>query len=455
MRLGSASIPLFCLLGSACFSEADPVPADGSGSSGTESTSIGVSETTVGDSQSTTASTTVDLDTTASVTMTTGEPQSCESDQDCDDGARPFCSPVLQECVSCSGMPQPHEACESANPAFPACSEGACVECTAGVTTLCTGNTPVCDEATNTCARCTDHAQCGEAACNLFTGACVDGPTVTVGPAGADYTTLGGAVSAVTASGGGTIVVAQGIYDEAITINEGTVVAFLANDGDRPEWQRTSGVAAPQLRVTSGATVLVDGFDLRLNTAFVQPAVRADNGSLWLDRTIIAQNAGVPLSAESTMNVVVRNGFIAGTVDIAAVSVTSASVRFEYTTVGGGLGDSRAVVCDPGSNVTVSDSILVTRGGLPEVSCVTLSATHTVSNTALPMPGEGNVTVGATVTAWFTGYNTGDFHLTPGAGVPIFMGIAEWNEGDPRVDIDGQPRSGVDGLAEHAGADHP
>jgi hypothetical protein len=411
--------------------------------------------TTEGPMTSTSPDTTVTEGDTET-TETTGEPMSCDSDDECTDEARPFCSPVLQECVSCSGMPQPHEACEGANPAFPACSAGVCVECTAAVNTLCTGNVPVCDEASNTCVRCTEHAQCGEAACNLFNGSCVAGSTVTVGPAGtADYTTLGGAVTAVTVGGGGTIVVAQGIYNETVTINDGAVVAFLADDGDRPEWQRTSGAAAPQLRVTGGATVLLDGFALQFNTAPGQPAVRADSGALWLDRTIIAQNPGVALSAETTMNVVVRNGFLASAVDTAAVSVTNASVRLEYTTVGAGTGDSRAVVCDAGSAVTVSDSILITRGGLPEVSCASLSATYTASNTALPMPGEGNTTVDATVPAWFQGYNTGDFHLTPGAGVPIFMGIARWNDGDPRVDIDGQPRSGVDGTAEHAGADRP
>jgi hypothetical protein len=35
----------------------------------------------------------------------------------------------------------------------------------------------------------------------------------------------------------------------------------------------------------------------------------------------------------------------------------------------------------------------------------------------------------------------------------MFVDIAEWNDGDPVIDIDGELRSGVDGTLEHAGAD--
>jgi hypothetical protein len=180
----------------------------------------------------------------------------------------------------------------------------------------------------------------------------------------------------------------------------------------------------------------------------------ADGAALWVDRGIIAQNSGTALSATGSAEVVLRNCFIGGANDVPALSATISSVTVQYTTVGAGAVTATAVECDDGSQVVVSDSVILSQGNGPEVVCMPLTATRSASNTAFPA-GMDNVEVGVTMAAaWFTSYNTGDFHLTPG-GQGIFMGIAEWNDGDPSVDIDDAPRAGMDPTPEHAGADLP
>jgi hypothetical protein len=405
--------------------------------------------TTVGDSM-----TTVDLDTTATEGMETstgtGPPQPCMNDAECMDEARPFCSPVLQECVNCAELPDPVAECTSMNPALPVCDDGVCVQCTAEMAGTCSGATPVCDDATNSCIACTEHAQCGESACNWFNGSCVAGPVVSVGE-GDD---LAGAVDGL--GGGGTIHLGEGNYDDAVTVGGGVVVAFLAEAGVTPVWQRSGGVGAPQLRVTGGATVLMDGIELRNNPSAVDPALRVDGAMLWVDRATIAQNSGVAVSAEVSAELVLRNCFVGGSTDLAALNVADSSVTIQYTTVGAGLGDTTAIACNGASDVTVSDSIILSRGAGPAITCAGLTADHTAANTMIA--GTANADVGATMTTWFTAYNTGDFHLSA-AGQAIFADIAEWNAGDPlddpAIDIDGDPRSGVDNTPEHAGADLP
>lgn len=439
----------------------DP-PVDEEGGSSTTSitsTTLGVDSTTFG-MDSTTAqlpeTTTVEPDGTASEattdeSTTTGPPPACDEPDGTFGEACPETSPfcVAGECVPCS-TDDALTMCSQA-PELVCDPSGACVVCSEEDTEACQGETPVCDPETHACVPCTAHAQCGPSACNLFTGACVGGQVVTVG-IGQQQPNL---ISAVTALGGGegTIIVYEGIYNETVTIGGGAIVAFLANPGDSPEWQRTVGPGAPQLRVTAASTVFLDGIELRNNTSSADPALRVDGASLWVDRTVIAQNQGVPVSAENAATLIIRNSFLGGTVDLPVLNTElTSTVDIRYSTLGAGLGDATAVLCDGGSLVTASDSIILSRGNGPEVVCAMLAADHSASNSMLP--GSANVEVGATMTTWFAGYNTGDFHLSA-SGETMFMDIAQWNNGDPAVDIDGASRSGIRGVSEHAGADLP
>jgi hypothetical protein len=436
-----------------------PVDEDGSSTTSMMGTTLGVDDTTLGVDDTTTQppeTTTVELDTTASEattdeSTTTGPPPACDEPDgtfggDCPDTS-PFC--VSGECVPCS-TDNALTVCTRA-PELVCDPSGECVMCSEEETAACEGETPTCDPETHTCVPCTEHSQCGPSACNLFTGECVPGQVVTVG-VGQQHSNL---ISAVTAlgAGGGTIIVYDGIYNETLTIGGGAIVAFLANQGDSPNWQRTLGPGAPHLRVTAASTVFLDGIELRSNSSSVDPALRVDGASLWVDRSVIAENQGVAVSAENAATLVLRNSFLGGTIDLPVLNTElTSTVDIRYSTLGAGLGDSTAVLCDGGSLVTVSDSIIISRGDGPEVVCAALAADHTASNSMLP--GSANVEVGAAMTMWFAAYNTGDFHLSA-SGEAMFMDIAQWNDGDPSVDIDGMLRSGIRGMSEHAGADLP
>lgn len=398
----------------------------------------------------------IDVDTTATddgtdTSTTTGPPVDCmEADGElgavCPENV-PFC--VDGTCVGCTN-PLAGGCAETGAPGGDVCDDsGACVVCNENDATACSDGTPACDPMTNLCVPCTEHTQCGMSACNLFDGTCVAGPVVTVGVGQPDL------ASAVTGlgGGGGTIIVVQDTYDETVIVNGGATIAFLAELGQTPVWQRTLNAGAPQLRVTGGSTVLIDGIDLRSNDSAVDPALRVDGAGsrLWVDRSAIVQNVGQAVSAESSATVVLRNCFVGGAVDLAAINVAASNLDLQYSTVGAGTADALAIGCAGASTVTVSDSIVISRGDGPEVVCAPLVATRSASNTAFPN-GMDNQEVGGTMTGWFAGYNTGDFHLTM-EGQGVFEGIARWNDDDASVDIDGQDRSGVEGTPEHAGAD--
>ncbi len=406
-------------------------------------------------SSSTTMTTTIDLDTTETQgntvsTATTGPAPLCDEPDGtfggmCT-GTTPFC--IGGECMPCS-MKEPLATCAE-DPELVCDPSGACVVCSVEDASACGGATPVCDAETNLCIPCTEHAQCGEAACNLFTGACVEGMVVTVG-VGQMETTITAAMAAITPGGGGTIIVHSGTYNEDVTVMGGPIVAFLANPGDRPTWQRTMGTNAPQLRVSAGSTAFVDGIDLRSNPAPGDPALRVDAASLWVDRAIIAQNSSVAVLADTSAELVVRNCFIAGVNDLPALNaLTGSTVTIEHTTLGAAFGTATAISCDGTSSVSVTDSILLSRGA-SEIDCGMLTLDRSAANSV--RPGD-NIAVGATMTTWFTNYNNGDFHLS-GSGTNLFMDVAEWNLGDATVDIDRMARTQVEGTPEHAGADLP
>lgn len=380
---------------------------------------------------------------------TTG-PMPCMGNEDCLDAAAPFCEPVSGECVGCEGTDDPDGACAGLDPGLPLCVGGACVQCTAENPAACTGETPVCDEATSTCVACTEHGECGEAACNLFTGACLPGDAVVhVGGATPDFATIDAAVSSFDAMTEGTIVVhAGGSYDESITVDGGRVLAFLAAEGSVPQWIESDGMAnTPQLTVTD-ATVLMDGLRLSGNQSAMVPGVRIDGGRAWLDRSRVVGNTGGGIVAENAAELVLRNCFVGGNVpDVDVVTLDAASLDLIYTTVGGGAvaeQRTRALVCQGAAAANVRNSILVSFDPMPAVECT--GATLTDSATEADV---GNLT-----SMWFMGYSAGDFSLSA-AGAAVFADIAQWTTGDPPTDINGDPRPMLDGTPDFAGADVP
>ena len=421
--------------GASCHFVGEP---DESSSSGSDSSESGTTQGTTGGTEGMTS--------TGSTTATTDGP--CAVDEDCSDATAPLCNPA-GECVSCDEMPEPNAACAGLDPAAPICDAGACVQCTTEDASACGGTTPVCDDATNACVGCSEHEQCGDAACNLFTGACLPGDAVVhVGP-GQMFATIGEAVGSFGVGTEGTIVVHQADYNEAVTVDGGRVVAVVANEGDLPLWGLLAG-GAPQLVVDDG-TVLIDGLRLSNNGSSMHPGVRLDAGAAWLDRSLIVGNAGGGILAQAGAELVLRNCFVGGGVDSTVLNSQGAVVDVFYSTLGANLGASTAITCNAASTVTVRNSLIVSRDAGPEVVCTGLTASNTAAEAMLD--GMGNVALGDMSTTWFQDYNGGDFHLTM---PPITVATtARWEDGDPPIDIDGDARPQLDGAPDVAGADVP
>ncbi|MCX4239629.1 right-handed parallel beta-helix repeat-containing protein [Paraliomyxa miuraensis] len=422
--------------GPSCHFVGEPETVDSSSSSGGSSS---------GDATQGTTSETDGMTSTGSTTTTTDGP--CIVDEDCSDVAAPLCDPA-GECVSCEQMSDPNAACAGLDPTTPVCEAGVCVQCTMEDATACEGMTPVCDDATNACVGCSAHEQCGEAACNLFTGACLPGSAIVhVGP-GQTFTSIGAAVGSFVAGAEGTIIVHQGTYDEPVTVGGGRVLGLLASNGDLPLWALIGG-GAPQLTVNEG-TVLIDGLRLSNNGSSMHPGMLLVGGQAWLDDARVVGNAGGGITAQGG-ELVLRNCFVGAGVDSNVLNSQSAVVDVLYSTLGANLGASTAITCNAASTVTVRNSLVVSRDAGPEVVCPGASASHTAAEALLD--GTDNLALGDMSTTWFQDYNGGDFHLTM---PPISVAnAARWEDGDPPADIDNQARPQIDGAPDVAGADVP
>jgi hypothetical protein len=379
----------------------------------------------------------------------------CQSDEECTDPDAPFCG-TTGECGTCDAAKDPDGACAGVDPGLPLCVGGACVQCTAAAPEACTGKTPVCDGTTNTCVPCDAHDQCGEAACNLFTGACLpddDAAVVHVGGATPDFDDLTAAVASFAAGDEGTILVHEPMasYDESVTVDGGRVLAFLAAaDAAAPPGWILSGGGAPQLAVTMGSTVLIDG--LRMSGNANDVVLSLDGGRVWLDRTRIVQNSGGGIVAQNAAELVLRNCFVggngAGLAGSFGIDVVDSDVRVLYTTVARNDEATIDSIRCMGSTVDVRNSIVVGRDA-NSIECPGI----VISNSALDETVGTNPNVGAADPTWFVDA-TSDFHLTA-AGAMVFADVALWNTGDPPTDIDGDPRPAVDVTSDHAGADVP
>lgn len=381
-------------------------------------------------------------ETSDEMTGTTGD-SPCLSDEDCPEMA-PIC---LSDgvCVRCDT--QADDFCGTIDPARPICDQGACVECIAGDNEACRSEGWVCSAASRQCVPCTEHAQCGEAACDLAEGRCFpEGAVAHVGP-GWDVLSIGDAINAIDLGASGTIILHEDDYYESVVLAGERKVALLAADGESPTWDN-SGI--PQLLVF-GSTVFIDGLRLAGNTSTV--ALQVDGGSAWVDRTQIVQNA-IGVDARNNATLVLRNcmvGFVSGN-SFSAVEIFGSSATIISSTL---IGDNLAgydLYCDARSSVTVRNSIVVNYDDLP-IPCPWADISYSVVNE--PFPGMGNEAVGSvSLENFFANPFSGDYHLA-GNGVTDFADIARWQTGDPATDLDGDPRPDINGSLDYAGADVP
>lgn len=117
------------------------------------------------------------------------------------------------------------------------------------------------------------------------------------------------------------------------------------------------------------------------------------------------------------------------------------------------LGEHAAISCQgaalvPGSRVR--NSLLVNFGGAHAVQCASPAYEFNALDDATGFVN--NTSVGDAELQWFVNPFFGDLHLANIAPVAI-AAAASWSEGDPLVDVDGDPRPQLDGSPDFAGAD--
>jgi len=379
----------------------------------------------------------------------TMEPMECMDPADCSDARAPFCNPE-GVCVGCNALMDGDGACAEINPENPLCVGGECVACTESVPDACEGIAPVCDDPSHTCVACSDHAQCGDAGCNYFTGACLPASEIVhVGGPVPDFATLTGAIASFADGDEGTIIVHEGgAYSEAVTVGGGRVLAILANDDELPTWIFTGG-DSPQLTIADG-TVLLEGIQMSSNSSSMTPAILVDGGQAWVDRGRIVANLGGGILAQASAELVLRNTFVGGDVnDQVALQLDDASAELVYSTLGSGFGTAVPLVCIAASVVEIRNSLLISRGAEDEVQCGPAVITDSAAEMDL---GRSNTALGNMDVLWFDDFSTGDFHLDTASPMAIAT-AAQWREGDPLIDIDGDPRPAIDGMPDAAGAD--
>lgn len=447
MNRPRALLPLGLVVG--CFNPTESVDADTEGpthSTGeTEAPASSTSGTTGSSPTTDTLATTTDPTTDPSTTdPTIGETDSettigatCTDSSDCETGV---C--VEMECVPCSDAPDPDGACEDADSQLPFCSDSgtACVACTPE---SCFGDSPVCDPRSG-CVSCTEHSDCPESACHLggpLQGSCFDTNDVVEV---SDATELANAMDAAT-SGTQTVVhLLAGTYSTGFSVEKGVEVALIG---------------APGTTLTGGATNLVyqlGGLLYVQGIEFDSGPFRAisvtGGGQLWLDDVSI-ENYTTALQVFDGSGTV-RRCMFRGTTEAAIVDISEGSslvaentdfgpqgdpglfvagaVDLRYVTL---AGNQSGLACANQATGTVRNSILVNPSATDAGGC---SGNLDFVDNASDSPGFGQ-DVGPYDAGWFTISEGSRFYLSE-SGQEVFADLADWDEGDPLFDTEGDPR---------------
>ena len=398
---------------------------------------------------------------TAADDTTTGSGEGCRNDDSCIEPS-PFCRDG--SCVPCSATKDPDTACATLLPERPLCIDGECIACTAADPSVCQGTTPICEAETGTCVGCTRHEQCPDSACHLEAGSCmpvdrvwwVDGDARDCGLADgtevAPYCTVADALTNIGVGELGTLRIHArelgAAYMESITVGAGRVVAMLPADEGVPRLSG-SGVVAP-LTVTGGAVVYLQGARIEGSVDAFAISVVGSVAHLHEARLVLNVGGGIALSNGSQLqaenSVLGANG--SGLVDAQALRVVDSSFDLRYVTMAGNDGTGvSSILCTGASNGSIRNGIVV---GVDPGSVECRDLVIETSATDDTLRGDGVVPVGTFEASWFVAPGSGDFHLAPGHP---FTDVAQWETGDPPVDLDGDRRPLRAGTPDVAGAD--
>jgi hypothetical protein len=383
-----------------------------------------------------------------------GEPMACMEASDCTDPT-PHC--LDGECVDCGGMPNGDAACVELNIETPVCADTGCVQCDADNDEACQEDKLICDLEMNVCAKCTEHDQCPDSACNLDMGGCIEQPNIMHvdgsaivncnmrdGTEAMPYCTLEDALSKI--SGEALIYLhaksSGAAYQEVNTVDDTIVLFGEPNDnGDLPSLQGLPD--DPVLSVEPSGKLSLR--NVKISRSDVE-GLRV-MGTAWIEKSVVVDNDGDGIVVDGG-TLIVENSFVGSEDDLSAVYVKSGSATMTYVTLVAGDGMAAALSCDAGTTTVVRNSLLVAETETPELECVGAQ----VSDSALEQMVSDNKSLGSMEKDWFENYGKQNFHLTDNSPATIHT-AAKWRTGDPVTDIDGEPRPAIDGSDDFAGAD--
>jgi hypothetical protein len=194
-------------------------------------------------------------------------------------------------------------------------------------------------------------------------------------------------------------------YAESSTITgNGTMVAFIGASGESPTWGN-SGMNA-SLRADNNGVAFVHNVGLRESTSSALAVTFGGTGYVTSSQISNSNQSAISISDGTLF---VQNSFV-GVLgfNAAAISVTAGTFEVEYSTLGTvGAGNSFAISCANGTGSSIRNSIALT------ITAASAAFTDPLST------------------------------------------FATWTTGDPLVDIDGDPRVGMNGQLDYAGADVP
>lgn len=321
------------------------------------------------------------------------------------------------------------------------------------------GQTPICTD-DGACRACVEHDECPSGACHLdgaSVGACFDMAEVV--PVGSTAE-LSAAVGGLEGRDRAVLVLEPGFYPTTIDLGDSTEVAIigssvnppiLAGDGARVVEVFGNAIVYLSHVEVSNSNVAGNGLECSGQSAWVDDSRLDDNrfGAsvsngcfTHLRRTFVTSNSaggiqcsGGELSLRNSAVGLNGNGFSS---DVGGLRLDNATVDIVYSVIVANqslMPSEASVACLGGELGEIRNSIIVGGGdGIDDCAGITF-ANNAVDDSGID---GSNVDVGSVVPNWFTGLATSDFHLAP-AGAMLFAEIAQWQEGDPSTDVDGDP----------------
>lgn len=399
---------------------------------------------------------------------TTTEGAACEDRSDCNAGL--FCEGGT--CVGCDDTESPDDACADADSANPWCdSSGECVPCTEA--SHCPEEAPVCAVGDG-CVPCEEHDQCPDSACHLGgpdAGACFSVDDVVevqvpgafaellgqVGPGEDRVFVLSSGTYTIPDTGGVGPYEIDGQREVALLGNGATVLE--GNVGANPSFFNGGASDAAQLYFSelvwdgaaeggnSGISLLAVGLgaEFWLDDSTARGAFHLNGGSAHFRRSnLVSANAtpfGFPdAGLQGTGSLYLESSSVDA--DPLTHVRVSGTVDIRYSTI---VADDE-FLCSADTTGVVRNSIVLTGGSISDECEGAMWSNNAVNTTGF------GVSVPAYDADWFNATETLRFRLSA-AGQTVFEDIAEWEDGDPLEDAEGDERP-TRGPST-AGADEP